>query len=72
MQVELYATCVEGDSADRHEMKCVCEMESDPLHKLYIAEVPTSRPLDDYTFRVMPHFQGVEIPLEEIRTRWQL
>jgi len=38
---------------------------------IYSGEVPSSRPVADYTPRVIPHFPGVAIPLEASRILWQ-
>jgi len=33
--------------------------------------VPAARPATDYTARLIPHGDGVAIPLEEARILWQ-
>jgi starch phosphorylase len=38
---------------------------------VYTAEVPAARPSADYTARVIPHCEGVAIPLEDARILWQ-
>jgi starch phosphorylase len=38
---------------------------------IYSAQVPSNRPVTDYTARVIPHFPGVAIPLELARIVWQ-
>ena len=38
---------------------------------LYRATVPAPRPATDYTARVIPHWPGVAVPLEESRILWQ-
>ncbi len=38
---------------------------------IYSAQVPSSRPVTDYTARVIPSFPGVVIPLEVARILWQ-
>jgi starch phosphorylase len=38
---------------------------------LYSAEVPSNRPVTDYTARVVPHFPGAAVPLEAARILWQ-
>jgi starch phosphorylase len=37
----------------------------------YVAQVPATRPVTDYTARVIPHCDGVAIPLEDSRIQWQ-
>jgi starch phosphorylase len=38
---------------------------------VYSAGVPAGRPPGDYTARVIPHCDGVSIPLEDARILWQ-
>ncbi len=38
---------------------------------IYGASVPASRPPTDYTPRIVPHFPGVAVPLEEGQVLWQ-
>jgi starch phosphorylase len=37
----------------------------------YHAEVPATRPATDYTARVIPHHDGVAVPLEAAHILWQ-
>jgi starch phosphorylase len=37
----------------------------------YSATVSVARPQSDYTARVIPHSDGVVIPLEDARILWQ-
>ena len=62
--------CAEGPA--------VCQ-EMTRLHELacasggyaYSATVPAARPAADYTARAIPHCDGVAVPLEDDRIRWQ-
>jgi starch phosphorylase len=38
---------------------------------MYSAQVPSDRPVADYTARVIPHFPGVAVPLEAVRILWE-
>jgi len=38
---------------------------------LYTASVPATRPLTDYTVRVIPHFDDIAVPLEAGWILWQ-
>jgi starch phosphorylase len=38
---------------------------------VYRAIVSAARPAADYTARVIPHHDGVSIPLEDARILWQ-
>ena len=54
----------------------VREGSGDPLADetgsyIYGATVSASRPQADYTARVLPHYEGVAIPLEDARILWQ-
>jgi starch phosphorylase len=37
----------------------------------YRAEVPATRPVTDYTARVVPHREDVTLPLEDAHILWQ-
>jgi starch phosphorylase len=37
----------------------------------YSAQVPSDRPVTDYSPRVVPHFPGVAVPLEVDRILWE-
>ena len=72
VRVELYADGVNGGAPVRQEMKRVR-----PLGRrvaaviIYSAAVSAARPPADYTARVIPHCDGVAIPLEDPRILWQ-
>ena len=70
VQVELYADGVSGGEPERQEMR-----RDQPLSEAnvytYITQVLTTRPVTDYTARVIPQHAGVEIPLESNRILWQ-
>jgi starch phosphorylase len=71
VRVELYADGVNGGEAVRQEMKCVRPVDGAAGAYLYSAGVPSNRPPGDYTARMMPHCDGVAIPLEDARIVWQ-
>jgi starch phosphorylase len=52
-------------------MKRVRELVSASGGYVYSAAVSATRPPADYTARVIPHRDGVAIPLEEPRILWQ-
>ena len=68
--VELYADGVNGGSAICQEMKRV-EKDGSPGVYVYSTMVSAVRASGDYTARVMPHSDGVSMPLEEGRILWQ-
>ena len=70
VRVELYANGVNGGDSDRQEM-----IRGQPLDEVnrysFSAQVPTTRPATDYTVRIIPHCDGVAIPLEDKHILWQ-
>jgi len=67
VRVELYA-----DRAPvRQEMKRVRHPAGASGGYVYTAAVSTARPAADFTARVIPHFDGVAVPLEDARIVWQ-
>jgi starch phosphorylase len=70
-RVELYANRVTGDPPVRHEMKRTHELVGASAAWVYSAAVSAARPARDYTARVIPHHDGVAIPLEDQRILWQ-
>jgi len=71
LQVELYADAVNGGSPTRQEMKPVRPLVGAPGGYDYSAAVSAGRPSSDYTARVIPHCDGVAVPLESARILWQ-
>jgi starch phosphorylase len=70
VRVELYANGVMG-AAVRQEMKRVRQLAGAPGCYVYNAAVSAARPAADYTARLIPHCDGVAIPLEDTRILWQ-
>jgi len=71
VKVELYANAVNGGNPERQEMKLVRPLVGATGGYDYSATVSVARPQSDYTARVIPHSDGVVIPLEEARILWQ-
>jgi starch phosphorylase len=71
VRVELYADGVNGDGPVRQEMTRVRRLEGADGGYAYRAQVPATRPATDYTARVIPHHDGVAVPLETARILWQ-
>ena len=71
MRVELYADGVKGGAPVRQEMKRVRQLADASGGYVYSAAVPADRAPADYTARVIPHCDGVAIPLEDARILWQ-
>jgi starch phosphorylase len=71
VRVEVCADGVMGSAPVRQEMKRVRQLDGASGGYIYCAAVSAARPAADYTARVIPHCEGVAIPLEETRIRWQ-
>jgi starch phosphorylase len=69
--VELYADGKEGGTPVRQEFKLIQhEKVADKPH-LYQAIVSATRPVNDFTPRIIPNFPGVSVPLETTQIIWQ-
>jgi starch phosphorylase len=71
VRVELYADGINGSSPVRQEMTRVRELAGPDRGYAYVAQVTATRPVSDYTTRVIPHSEGVIIPLKDARISWQ-
>jgi len=71
VRVELCADGVDGAAPMVREMKRAGEAPGITGGHVYSAAVPASVPPEDYTARVIPHHDGVAIPLEDARVLWQ-
>lgn len=71
VRVELCADCVTGGNPVREEMKCIRQMPRSPGARIYSAAVSANRPSSDFTARLIPHRDGVAVPLEAAHILWQ-
>ena len=71
VRVELYADGVKDGAPVRQEMKLERQPAEASASCVYGAAVPAVRSPADYTVRVIPHYEGVAIPLEDARILWQ-
>ena len=71
MRVELYANGIKGNPPVRQEMTLLHPLADEAGSYIYSATVSATRPSADYTARVLPHHEGVAIPLEDSRILWQ-
>jgi starch phosphorylase len=71
VRVELYAEGVMGGAPVKQEMEIIVR-PADGVSgaHIYAATVLASRPKEDFTARVTPHFEGVSVPLEDVRILW--
>ena len=71
VSVELYAQARDGGLPMRLPMTRGDAMIGSVGGFFYTAQVPSSRPADDYTARIIPAFRDVQIPLEAKEILWQ-
>jgi starch phosphorylase len=72
VRVELYAEGVDGGAPVREEMQRVQQSGGGASGVfVYSAAVSAARAPEDYTARVIPHCDGLAIPLEDARILWQ-
>ncbi len=71
VRVELYADGINGGSPVLQEMKCIRHAEGKAGGYIYETQVSAARPATDYTARVIPHYEGVAVPLEAAQILWQ-
>ena len=71
VRVELYANGVSGGAAEKMEMQHLHELVGATNGYAYHAEISSARPSSDYTPRIIPHRDGVAVPLEMARVLWQ-
>ena len=71
VQVELYADGMNGGEPERQEMQRVRQLTGASGATIYGAAVSAARSSADFTARVIPHCDGVAIPLEDARILWQ-
>jgi starch phosphorylase len=70
VRVELFADGVRGGIPVRQEMTRVRQAFGANGYA-YHAAVPAARPASDYTVRLLPHLDGVAVPLEDAHIAWQ-
>ncbi len=74
VQIDLYADGSAGNAPVWQTMSHLCEPSvaaATPGVHVYSAVVPAARPAADYTARLIPHYAGVAVPMEDPRILWQ-
>lgn len=71
ISVELYAQGINGATPIIQELSLTQSASQDQVFKLYKGKVPATRPMDDYTARIIPQHIGVAVPLEAAQITWQ-
>jgi starch phosphorylase len=68
VRIELHA---DGEPPTQQEMMRVREIVGAAGGYAYHTTVSADRPVTDFTVRLIPHHEGVSVPLENTRTLWQ-
>jgi starch phosphorylase len=71
VRVALYADGSETDDAINQEMTRGRKLVGAENGYVYSARVSGNRPASDYTACVIPHFEGVAVPMEAAHIMWQ-
>ncbi len=71
VRVELYANGVDGGAPERVEMTRARQLVGALSGYVYAATVAAVRPAAAYTVRLVPHHDGVAVPLEDCHVLWQ-
>lgn len=71
VRVELYADGINGSDPIRLEMTRVRQLAGASGGYMFSAAVSAARPSMDYTARLIPHRDGVAVPLEVAPILWQ-
>jgi starch phosphorylase len=70
VRIELFADGLDGDGPVRHEMTRAAQPAGADGGSLYHTRVSASRPVTDYTPRIIPQISGVAVPLEASQILW--
>ena|SRR5665213_3512426 len=68
--IELFAEGINGAAPE----KVIMQLDSnsaDAEEQIFYAHVSTKRPEGDYTARILPHYGGISVPLEDNLILWQ-
>ena len=71
VRVELYANAVSSDAAPHLGLLRKGRVDGTTGAYIYAGSAPANRPLSDYTARIVPHHDGVAVPLEAMQVLWQ-
>lgn len=73
IKVEIYADANEDEGLDRvcQEMQLIRPLSGAPNCYLYQTRIPMDRPEEDFTARIVPFYEGINVPLEEHKILWQ-
>lgn len=71
VKVQLYANPLEGNAFIQKDLVRIGQRSSDINTYIYQGSVPAKRPAADFTARLIPHFSGAKVPLEDNHILWQ-
>jgi starch phosphorylase len=71
VRVELYADVSNGEGPLRHEMQRDRHLVGSMNGYVYKAQVPATRPVEDYTPRIIPQHPDATVPLEAPQILWR-
>jgi starch phosphorylase len=71
VELQLYAEGGSGEAPYCQTMKRARELPSSAHTHIYTASAPAKIPAQNYTPRILPHFEGVQTPLEIDLILWQ-
>ena len=71
VRVELYADGINEISVIQHKMERIRKLTSADNGYVYRAQVSSTRPASEFTARIIPHCDGVAVPLEASQILWQ-
>ena len=71
IRIELYANGINGKESFRKEMKQERRLDGASSDYIFSVTVSAERPSGDFTVRMIPHYEGVSIPLESTKILWQ-
>jgi len=71
IKVELYAEALDREEVFKKEMSFDKQVQSDSAVAVYKVVVPAKRPISDFTPRILPKTEHIDIPLECSCILWQ-
>ena len=71
VRIELYANPVDHGRAERHAMTRTRALDEAGGGFEYVASIPATRAVQDYTPRLLPNHPQAAIPLEASEILWQ-
>lgn len=71
VRVELFADGIDCRCPLLYQMKHKRQVQDETGIYIYSITIPATRPAADYTVRLIPHYNGVSVPLEASQILWQ-